>query len=166
MNRPKEHLDMYHHCKCITILCSLFLVLGCEGRVHIVEFILPDGFRGGIAVEVDENAGDEVVFENGRYVIPIGEDGRARIKRFVFSSYLSRAKFKSGPELWVEKRLGDIPPAGAVCLLDGFTAVESSIDENNQVTKKEERFWWFAGTHKEHDAWKGLKHKLGSVREK
>jgi hypothetical protein len=147
------------------VLAACYLLLAHSRRVRTVEFVLPDGFRGGFAIEVDEENGDEVATKNGNYVIPIGEDGLARIDRFVFSAYLPRARFRSGGELWVETRLGDVPQPDSVCLFGGSTLLETFYDDENRVTRRQARYWWFAGTPNEYEGWKGS-HKFGSVREK
>lgn len=153
-------VDLLMKCSC-TFLSFLFLVaaIGCEPRPHRVEFVLPDGFRGGFALEVDPENGQSLPDEKGVYTIRIAKNGIGKVKRVDFlGSYLSAARFENGVNLWVEKNAADVPPKDAVCLFGGVSQVKDYGAKNERV-----RYWWFAGNSKEHEEWRRNDPELGRV---
>src|SRR5262249_54927373 len=138
-------------------------LMGCQPRPAHVVFVLPDGFRGGFALERDPGNGQKLPKVDGEYVIHIGKDGRAKLESVRFlDSFLMTGRYESGKELWVQKHWNDKLPPGAIGLFGGHTLILGSGTDGKgqQVTD-----WFFVGTEEEYVAWQGgtSPFRIGSV---
>ena len=146
---------------CGALLFSALMV-GCATPPCHVLFIVPDGFRGGFALELDRENGLDVPKDQKQIVIRVSKDGLTKVTNVDFlGSYLAKGRYESGGALWKAPRYDDVPPVDTVCLFDSesqFINVESGAKVNKST------YWWFVGTEEEFKKWRSARPlEIGSV---
>jgi hypothetical protein len=126
-----------------------------------VLFIIPDGFRGGFALEVDRERGQEIPMHLKKLVIRVSKDGLIKVKHEDFiDRFLDTARFECGEVVWNALRWDKVPPADTIC----FFTCGTEIEYKDGVHVSKARYWWFVGTKDEEQRWRTkLPYVLGRV---
>src|SRR5947209_5577827 len=112
-------------------LLSILLLfhLGCERRSPIIEFVLPDGFRGAFIVYTNQVDGVDLPFAANTYTCVIPSSGVLKVRKDgpFYNWHRTRARYENGTILPVLSHSEHIA-SGTVAFWNGASEVNMLYD--------------------------------------